>query len=160
MGIIDSCFDEYILKGQNIFQDPKIISFVLGFVRNYFNHKKDIDSFEKKLKDILENTRLDSSTKWNNMYRELEYYDNEKIPKGNEYTKRDLCLMDIKLNILYPRLDINVSKHINHLLKSPFCIHPKTGLISVPLSEKDIINFNLENIPHVDEALDEFNENK
>ena len=59
--------------------------------------------------------------------------------------------------ILYPRLDINVSTHINHLLKSPFCIHPKTGLVAVPLSEKDILEFKMDNIPRLDQLINDFN---
>ena len=97
------------------------------------------------------------------MYAELVNHNDLSNKNKNDrfkYTSADLCVMDIKLNILYPRLDINVSKHINHLLKSPFCVHPKTGLISVPLSEEDIINFNLENIPSIEETLDDFMENR
>jgi DNA primase small subunit len=65
---------------------------------------------------------------------------------------------DIVLEYTYPRLDAEVSKHLNHLLKSPFCVHPKTGRICVPVDPRHVDDFDPFEVPTVTELLRQIDE--
>ena len=65
---------------------------------------------------------------------------------------------ELVLSYLYPRLDKAVSTGINHLLKSPFCVHPKTGNICVPFDSADVENFKLAEVPTLTMAINELGE--
>jgi DNA primase small subunit len=65
------------------------------------------------------------------------------------------AMEDIILLYTYPRLDENVSKKRNHLLKAPFCVHPKTGRICVPVDPERIEEFDPEAVPTIDQLLSE-----
>jgi DNA primase catalytic subunit len=47
--------------------------------------------------------------------------------KRNKALSLRTCVEEIVFTFTYPRIDLEVSKQMNHLLKAPFCVHPKTG---------------------------------
>ncbi|KAG6334972.1 hypothetical protein ID866_4128 [Astraeus odoratus] len=65
------------------------------------------------------------------------------------------ALEDIILQYTYPRIDAEVSKHRNHLLKAPFCVHPKTGRVCVPIDPANVDEFNPRGVPTVAQLLRE-----
>lgn len=55
-------------------------------------------------------------------------------------------------------MDIEVSKHLNHLLKSPFVVHPGTGRVCVPINPKKAEDFDPLGVPTVTELLAEIDQ--
>ncbi|KAI2603384.1 prim-pol domain-containing protein [Hypoxylon fragiforme] len=62
---------------------------------------------------------------------------------------------DVVLEYTYPRLDIEVSKKLNHLLKSPFVVHPGTGRVCVPIDTRKLEDFDPLSVPTVQGLADE-----
>jgi len=65
---------------------------------------------------------------------------------------------DIILQYTWPRIDAEVSKHRNHLLKAPFCVHPKTGRVCVPVDPTRIEEFDPAKVPTISQLLKEVDE--
>lgn len=80
-----------------------------------------------------------------------------KIKKSNPSleSKLERAMEDIILQYTYPRIDAEVSKKRNHLLKSPFVIHPGTGRVCVPIDPAEIDEFDPELVPTVGQVLRE-----
>uniref|UniRef100_A0A8C4SNR6 DNA primase n=1 Tax=Erpetoichthys calabaricus TaxID=27687 RepID=A0A8C4SNR6_ERPCA len=78
----------------------------------------------------------------------------KRVKQGSQ---KNSALLDseIVLQYCYPRLDVNVSKGVNHLLKSPFSVHPKTGRISVPIDTRQLDQFDPFAVPTISGEEDE-----
>lgn len=55
------------------------------------------------------------------------------------------------LAYVWPRIDLNVTRAVNHLIKAPFVAHPKTGRIAIPLDPSDYWRFDPSSAPSLND---------
>ncbi|WWC73759.1 uncharacterized protein I206_107731 [Kwoniella pini CBS 10737] len=79
------------------------------------------------------------------------------LKKGNQllFKKYERAMQDVILQYTYPRIDAEVSKHRNHLLKAPFCVHPGTGRVCIPVNPDQVDEFDPDTVPTVGELLNQ-----
>ncbi|KAG8720422.1 hypothetical protein FRC08_000295 [Ceratobasidium sp. 394] len=101
--------------------------------------------------DEDEEMRTSSQAKWEALRSAILMFD--KGTKERAILKA--AIEDIILQYTYPRIDTEVSKHRNHLLKAPFCVHPGTGRVCVPVDPARVNDFDPETVPSVGQLLQE-----
>lgn len=91
-----------------------------------------------------------------------KWADIDAVAKSGSLSKSSKDLLEAKQDIVleytYPRLDADVSKKLNHLLKSPFVVHPATGRICVPIDPRRAEEFDPLAVPKVTDLLQEIDE--
>ncbi|KAG7520205.1 DNA primase small subunit [Solea senegalensis] len=130
--VVEKYFPQYALQDQEILSRKESINKVLALVPE--------DVRNELLRDF-QNERHPEK-RW-------ELVNDQASRKQSTAKKGHYFEKEIMLQYCYPRLDVNVSKGVNHLLKSPFSVHPKTGRISVPMDLKELDSFDPSAVPTI-----------
>ncbi|XP_063283237.1 DNA primase small subunit [Pelobates fuscus] len=131
LSVVEKYFEKYALVDQDILENKqcwdKVVALVPDAVRETV-----LQEFQKARSSV---------ERWQKLKKCLS--------NAADIKKGGLGASEIMLQYCYPRLDINVSKGLNHLLKSPFSVHPKTGRISVPIDLRSLDKFDPFAVPTI-----------
>lgn len=149
-GIIETHFDDVILTQQNFLSSAADCAKVLQMIADdglrdaVRDRWARIDASPQPLIDEVQGSvRTVSHHKWNALCEAHAAYDPHRKAK---FGLRN-AVTEIMFQLVYPRIDTNVSVQLNHLLKSPFCVHPATGKVCVPVLPDDVFAFDPHAVP-------------
>jgi len=105
---------------------------------------------EKIRKELSEEWEQETGEDGERRWQQFKDYVTQAMKKE---IKNSNPIYDVVFTYTYPRLDINVSKGMNHLLKAPFCIHPDTRKVCVPIDMDIVEDFESDEVPTLDSLL-------
>lgn len=123
------------------------------------------DTVGQKMKKEWSNSNSTPQEKWEElkMHLGIVFGSKGQVKKSKSMPEKEReqiqnWTTEVIFKYTYPRLDINVSKMQNHLLKSPFCVHPKTGRVCVPIQVETVEEFDPFQVPTLDQLMKELDE--
>lgn len=144
-GPLKSAFVEIVLRDQDCFREAKQWETLLNLLPT-----GEADAVVKLRNKWNSHPLRASLDKWADV--------TDVASKSKRQSAWKTALEDVILQYTYPRIDTEVSKHLNHLLKSPFVIHPATGKVCVPLQTSQVEAFDPErDCPSLGQLLREMN---
>jgi DNA primase small subunit len=135
-GVLKKYWIESYLPSQRILEDEDKLEQLLNLIPD--------ENIRSDLASELARSSLNSVDRWGIIEQRVQ----DALKKKTNFKLVD-TLERIILWHVYPRVDIEVSRHMNHLLKGPFCVHPKTGRVCVPMDPADADAFDPERVPTV-----------
>ena len=100
----------------------------------------------------LRSKRVSTQTMWEQIEKHLR----SAVAKGKDFNQSH-PVEEIVMSYVFPVLDANVTTGVNHLLKSPFSLHPKTGRICVPINPQRPFEFDPFSVPTAATLAEEVN---
>ena len=154
--VLKPFWEKEFLPAQKLMESKKHFETILSMIPDAnVRQKAEFDFNNNKMPTFSRDGDVDVNTwRWQRIVKAVE--DELKGPKFNwDLTS---CLQRIIFSHVYPRLDAEVSKHMNHLLKAPFCVHPKTGRVCVPIDPSKCDEFDpfSSDAPKVRDLLQEY----
>ncbi|KAI9486878.1 MAG: DNA primase small subunit [Benjaminiella poitrasii] len=134
--VVEDHFESLVLRKMGILDKPETWRKLLEII-------PDADVKQKLDEAWKSQTSKTPKEKWNMLVSSIEKADKKKR------FRRENLPRDIMFQYCYPRLDIKVSTNINHLLKSPFCVHPKTLKVCVPIRVEECEKFDPLSVPNL-----------
>lgn len=145
-GFKSFCLDDD--ADQNSIHNPAFQGVLLEALMDYApsDAKNDVRS-------LMEDRRKSGEEKWKAIGAKLTAVLNKQRGSNQNKQEGEKILKLVEFAFMWPKLDINVSKMRNHLLKSPFVIHPSSGNICVPFDPTRVSEFNPATCPKVADVV-------